>query len=134
MDKIIITKVESVERCLKRITDKYDETRFDDDFDMQDIVVLNLQRACEQCIDIAHRLLKIKQFGLPKDSAEGFMVLAEEGIIEANLANSLKKMVGFRNVAVHDYTKMNNDIVKFVVKNGTEDIRNFIRIIIQLEY
>ena len=62
------------------------------------------------------------------------MVLAEEGIIEANLANSLKKMVGFRNVAVHDYTKMNNDIVKFVVKNGTEDIRNFIRIIIQLEY
>ena len=91
MDKIIITKVESVERCLKRITDKYDETRFDDDFDMQDIVILNLQRACEQCIDIAHRLLKIKQFGLPKDSAEGFMVLAEEGIIEANLANSLKK-------------------------------------------
>ena len=134
MDKIIITKVESVERCLKRITDKYDETRFDDDFDMQDIVVLNLQRACEQCIDIAHRLLKIKQFGLPKDSAEGFMVLAEEGIIEANLANSLKKMVGFRNVAVHDYTKMNNDIVKFVVKNGTEDIRNFIKIMIQLEY
>ena len=134
MDKIIITKVESVERCLKRITDKYDETRFDDDFDMQDIVILNLQRACEQCIDIAHRLLKIKQFGLPKDSAEGFMVLAEEGIIEANLANSLKKMVGFRNVAVHDYTKMNNDIVKFVVKNGTEDIRNFIKIIIQLEY
>ena len=134
MDKVILTKVESVERCLKRITDKYDETRFDDDLDMQDIVVLNLQRACEQCIDIAHRLLKIKQFGLPKDSAEGFMVLAEEGIIEANLANSLKKMVGFRNVAVHDYTKMNNDIVKFVVKNGTEDIRNFIKIMIQLEY
>jgi uncharacterized protein YutE (UPF0331/DUF86 family) len=132
MDKIIINKIESVERCLKRIEDKYDEVHFKDDFDMQDIVILNLQRACEQCIDIAHRTLKIKQLGLPKDSAEAFISLSEAGIIELGLAQQLKKMVGFRNIAVHDYTNMNLDVVKFVVKNGTKDMRNFIQAIITM--
>ena len=47
MDKIIINKIESVERYLKRIEDKYDELHFKEDFDMQDIIILNLQRACE---------------------------------------------------------------------------------------
>jgi uncharacterized protein YutE (UPF0331/DUF86 family) len=134
MDKVIAIKIESLERCLKRIEDKYDEVKFSEDFDIQDIVVLNLQRACEQCIDVAHRLLKIKKLGLPKDSAEAFTALAEAGIIEMNLATQLKKMVGFRNVAVHDYTNMNLDVVKFVVKYGTLDIKRFINTVIVLEY
>ena len=76
-------------------------------------------------------MLKIKQLGLPKDSAEAFTSLAEAEIIESSLANQIKKMVGFRNMAVHDYTNMNLDVVKFVVKNGTADMRDFISAIIE---
>ena len=133
MDKVIAVKLESLERCLKRVEDKYDEANFDDDFDLQDIVVLNLQRACEQSIDIAHRLIKIKQLSLPKDSADAFTVLAEAGIIEASLATSLKKMVDFRNIAVHDYTSMNVDVIRFIVQFGTQDIRHFMKIMYRIE-
>jgi uncharacterized protein YutE (UPF0331/DUF86 family) len=133
MDLVLILKIESIERCLKRIADKYVAEELDDDLDMQDIIVLNIQRACEQSIDIAQRILKIKEYGLAKESAESFLILAENGIIKKEMAEKLKKMVGFRNIAVHDYSNINFDIVKKIVEYGILDIKDFIRVVLKSE-
>ena len=61
----------------------------------QDSTILNIQRACEASIDLAMHFDKERKLGLPKTS--------RSKLIDANLANSLMNMVGFRNIAVHDY-------------------------------
>ena len=57
MNDIILNKKESIERCIKQIRIYYglpSEIPFEEDYLRQDAVALNLQRACEQCIDLAN--------------------------------------------------------------------------------
>ena len=50
------------------------------------------------------------------DSAKGlFLMLAQRGVIAAPLSQSLLHMVGFRNLAVHDYVVLNVTIVERMI-------------------
>lgn len=104
-DSIILSKVESVERCLDRIGEDYlgFETLFREEQMRQDAIVLNLQRACELTIDLANHLVKIEKLGVPKSSRDSFEILEKENIINVALTDALSKMVAFRNIAVHQY-------------------------------
>jgi uncharacterized protein YutE (UPF0331/DUF86 family) len=119
MDDIILNKSENIERCIKRIKDTYTgkENKLTEDFDLQDIVVLNLQRACEAAIDLAMHIIKIKKLGIPKDSREAFTLLGSAKLISRNLAEHLEKMVGFRNIVIHEYTKIDYTIVRKVIQH-----------------
>lgn len=44
-----------------------------------------------------------KKLGIPQNSRDGFEVLNKNNIISDDLTKTLKSMVGFRNIAVHDY-------------------------------
>ena len=69
------------------------------------------------------------ELGIPQTSREAFTILYDEEIIDDKLADRLKGMVGFRNIAVHDYQKLNLDIVKSIVENDLYDIKEFAEII-----
>ena len=66
MDAILLRKAGSLERCIARVLDKYqgNEAAFDDDIDLQDIIVLNLQRACQTAIDMALRIGRLRRLAL----------------------------------------------------------------------
>ena len=70
----ILRKSESLDRCLARIREEYDgrDKTFPTDYRRQDSIVLNLQRACEQCIDVAQVLLKYSNLKRPRKNAELF--------------------------------------------------------------
>ena len=118
-------KRDRLHRCVSRIRETYESspTTLETDFDQQDIIVLNLQRACEQAIDIAQ--LTARKAGLRSGdtSAEVFEVLAEAGIIPKDLNGSIKGMIGFRNIAVHEYEKLDFVIVRSVI---TEHVSSLI--------
>ena len=92
----------------------------------QDAVVLNLQRACEASIDIAIHIVKEKRLGLPKSARESFDLLSENSIIQPQTARRMKNMIGFRNVAVHDYQSLSLDIVIDIVLHRLEDFKEFL--------
>ena len=128
MEEIVLMKIESIEKCLSRIESKVSGTGFDlNDYDTQDIVVLNLQRACQQAIDLAIFIVTQLNFGIPKDSATAFDLLHEKNIIDLKTTKSMRSMVGFRNVAVHEYQRINNDIVYSVITAHLDDFRNYNR-------
>jgi len=128
MEEVILIKIESIEKCLSRIESKIRDEKFDmKDYDTQDIVVLNLQRACQQSIDIAMFLVAEMALGIPKGSAEAFEKLMEKEIISRETYRSMKGMVGFRNVAVHQYQQINYKIVEIVVREHLEDFRRYTR-------
>ena len=128
MEEIILMKIESIEKCLSRIDSKVATIGFDlGDYDTQDIIVLNLQRACQQAIDLAIFIVTQLNYGIPKDSANAFDLLHENSVIGLKTKDSMRGMVGFRNVAVHEYQRINNDIVYSVITTHLNDFRDYNR-------
>ncbi|MEK7844314.1 MAG: DUF86 domain-containing protein, partial [Pseudomonadota bacterium] len=74
-------------------------------------VAMNLQRAAELTIDIANHLIKLRKLGLPRDSRESFFLLEQAGLIDTEMMRKLQGMVGFRNILVHEYQKMDMAIM-----------------------
>ncbi len=123
---IVIEKFQNIDRCLERIGSKVqgDLTRLDD-VDVQDIVVLNLQRATQAVIDVAAVLIKDRGLQIPNTLREYFSVLATQGILASPLAERLSKMVGFRNIAVHDYEAINVEVLKKICAAHLGDLLDF---------
>ena len=96
-----------------------------------DDIILNIQRACEASIDQATRLIRLQQLGLPQSSREVFVILNQADIIDADLSHKLQALVGFRNIAVHNYTQLNLEIVKSIIENNLTDFLQFTKKILQ---
>jgi uncharacterized protein YutE (UPF0331/DUF86 family) len=131
MNDVVINKIATIERCLQRINIVYAEVadNLSTDFTRQDSIVLNLQRACEASIDLANYVNKQKKLGIPQSSRDAFELLFKAELLPEEVAVNLKKMVGLRNIAVHDYQELNIDIVRFIIENHLSDFNYFIKAI-----
>ncbi|MCI1280046.1 MAG: DUF86 domain-containing protein [Nitrospira sp.] len=126
-DDVILNKAASIERCLRRITEEFagDRQNLAANQTKQDAIVLNLQRACETAIDLAMYVISQRRLGLPQESRDAFALLQTAGILPSELAGRMQRMVGFRNVAVHEYTRLNLDIVLTIITKHLDDFRTF---------
>ncbi len=128
MNDIVLNKKESIERCVGQIRRYYNmpsELRFERDFLRQDAIAINMQRACEQSIDLANYLIKVQKLGLPKESRDSFRLLAAKGIIPVDLADRLCRMIGFRNILVHEYQELDVQLMIQVIENHLDDLVDF---------
>jgi uncharacterized protein YutE (UPF0331/DUF86 family) len=133
MNDVILNKITTIERCLKRIHEVYAGNPDNlSDFTKQDSIILNIQRACEASIDIAMHLVSEKKLGVPKASREAFKLLQEAGLIDEALAKTLMNMVGFRNIAVHDYQALELDILKAILDKHINDFKLFTKFILAM--
>ncbi len=130
--KVIEQKLESLRRCLLRIADKCppDSGTLAEDLDLQDIVALNLSRAVQLCVDIGAHLIAGIEAPLPDTMGQTFDTLAKAGIIHEKLAMQMKKAVGFRNIAVHNYGEINWTIVYAIAGHHLEDFTEFAKAIV----
>ena len=131
---IILSKKASLERCITQVRAYYAQPSqevFEKDFIRQDAIAINLQRAMEIAIDMANALIKEKKLGLPKESRESFALLERAGIIPADLSKRLQGMVGFRNILVHDYQKLELSVMIDVIENRLGDLVDFSALILQ---
>ncbi|MGA8163564.1 MAG: DUF86 domain-containing protein [Waddliaceae bacterium] len=129
MNDIIRNKIASIERCLKRIKEEYvgHEEMLEHDFTRQDSIILNIQRACEAAIDLGTQAVRLKNLGIPQTSRDVFILLESNGILPKQLSKNMQAMVGFRNIAVHDYQELNLDIVKAVIATHLNDFQALIK-------
>lgn len=129
---VILNKVSIIERCIRRIHEEYANNPENlKNFTKQDSIILNLQRACEASIDLSMHIVAEKKLGLPQNSRDAFSLLDEEGIIPPSLSQKMKAMVGFRNIAVHDYQEINLGILQKIVENHLIDFIQFTKTILQ---
>jgi uncharacterized protein YutE (UPF0331/DUF86 family) len=135
MDDVIFNKVAAVERCIKRIREEYlgKEEIWKSNFTVQDSILLNLQRACESSIGLANFIVKKRKLGIPQNSRDAFDFLAQAKLIEEPLQIKMKHLVGFRNVAVHEYHTLNLDVIESIIKNNLNDLEAFTKAILRLE-
>jgi uncharacterized protein YutE (UPF0331/DUF86 family) len=129
MDDVVLNKVATIERCLRRVHEEYagQPENLEHDITRQDSIILNVQRACEASIDLAMHLIRRFALGVPQDSRSAFDLLAEAGKLDGTMADALKRMVGFRNIAIHDYQRLNLAIVRSIIEHNLDDLRAFAR-------
>lgn len=132
MDREVIEqKLESLRRCLQRIADKCPSgpETLKRDPDLQDIISLNLTRAVQLCVDIGAHLIAGMEVPPPDTMGQTFDALAETGVIHEKLAMQLKKAVGFRNIAVHNYTEIDWTIAHAIARHHLCDFTEFAKVI-----
>src|ERR1700748_1936016 len=133
VDDVLLSKAAIIERCVARAREEYAKgpATFAADFTRQDAAVLNIQRACEAALDIGQHLIREKRLGVPQSARDVFALLATGGLIDAALAEKLKKMVGFRNIAVHQYQTLLVPITIAVITRGLDGLLDFSKAILQ---
>src|SRR5574344_2949705 len=79
---VLNNKLESLTRCVHRIESHTPLSLkiLQSDEDMQDIVVLNLERAVQLCVDIGNHLLLDYEANVPQSMADTFRELAKQKI------------------------------------------------------
>ena len=107
-NEVILKKMTSLKHCLDRLEEKRPERweSFLGDYDLQDIVSVNLERAVQLTVDIGLQSLLETDIQPPESMGEVFSFLNREKIISEELAQNLKSAVGFRNIAVHEYEEI----------------------------
>jgi uncharacterized protein YutE (UPF0331/DUF86 family) len=130
---VILNKIAVINRCIKRVHEVYaGDPQNLIDFTKQDSIILNIQRACEAAIDLAMHVVAEKDLGLPQSSREAFALLEQNNLLDRPLAARLKAMVGFRNIAVHDYQAINLDIVRKVIEEHLGDFTAFADLVLEI--
>ncbi len=132
-DDLIINKINTINKCIERIRHEYNksENSIKLDFTKQDSIILNLERTSQATIDIASHIVRIKKLGIPQTNREVFVILENNNLISSEVSKRMQAMVGFRNIAVHDYQSLNLDIIIEIVKNHLNDFTEFINQIIK---
>jgi len=122
----VLSKISIIKNCLNSIkkATNLDSAKLEEVF-IQDVYVLNLQRAIQACIDIANIIVAKKGFKLPSAYKDSFLILRQNNILDKDLTDKMINMVGFRNIAVHEYQEINTDILKSILVNNLKDFEAF---------
>ncbi|MBS3899329.1 MAG: DUF86 domain-containing protein [Dethiobacter sp.] len=89
----------------------------------------SLHKAVESCLDIGKHLIAALGLRTPEDYSDIMTILVEAGILPKEDLLKFKKMAQFRNVIVHNYEKIDPQIVLAVLQNNLSDLRFFARIV-----
>ncbi|MFN3437580.1 MAG: type VII toxin-antitoxin system HepT family RNase toxin [Acidovorax sp.] len=126
-DDVLVNKAATIERCVGRAREEYlrGPDTFATDFTRQDAAILNIQRACEAALDMGQHLVRRERLGVPQSARDVFTLLAHGHWIEPTLADALKRMVGFRNIAVHDYQALQLPITVSIIQNHLDEFLQY---------
>jgi uncharacterized protein YutE (UPF0331/DUF86 family) len=126
---ILLNKADRVHRHVKRVKDKRPARlkEFLSTRDLQDIVLFNLQMAIQNCIDMASHVISDEGLGVPGSTNEMFYRLHESGYISQEVAEKMVAAVGFRNLVVHEYAKVDLEEVYKISHDHIDDLLDFLR-------
>ena len=132
-DDVLINKAATIERCVARAREEdfSDPASFASNFTRQDAAILNIQRACEAALDMGQHLIRRERLGVPQSARDVFALLAQAGRIELALAQGLQRMVGFRNIAVHDYKALQLPITVAIIEKHLDEFLQYSKVLLQ---
>ena len=92
-----------------------------------------LLQLCIECVlDICRLFVSGLKLGLPSEENGIFEKLLKKKIISDEMAEILQEMKGFRNVLIHEYAKVDDEIVFETATTRLEDFSRFKKIILKV--
>ncbi len=127
MNEVYLQKRDLILRCLARIETEYGgNPALWKQVLVQDSVILQILRACEAAIDLAMHVVAKQKLGLPKDTRDAFVLLEKAGLIDGPQSAAMRRMVGLRNLAVHQYQEIDTDRFRETIDTHLEDFRLYV--------
>lgn len=128
---LIVAKAGKVEAHLRRIKAKRSVKmeEFLNDLDVQESILFNLQMAVQNCIDIAAHIISDDELGVAGSTSEMFYMLQENGYLTPELTEKMVAAVGFRNLAIHEYGKIDLRRVYQIAHQDVDDLEEYLRAI-----
>jgi uncharacterized protein YutE (UPF0331/DUF86 family) len=124
--EVLLGKLATLERCLARIADVRGPRRASLlPIDVDDITVINLQRAAQAAIDVASHVVMAENYGIPDSLSAPFELLERHGVLDAGLAWKLRKIIGLRSITLHDRPSTEPALADAIVNNRMGDFRAF---------
>ena len=99
--------------------------RYRADWKTQRIVERTLQMAIETCLDVASHVLADRGLGAPSTYAETFEILVQAGLLSPGLGSVMVDMTAFRNIVVHEYARVDAEVVVRILRERLDDFRRF---------
>jgi uncharacterized protein YutE (UPF0331/DUF86 family) len=124
---LILKKVSALDEYIKQIGE-YASIRvkaYADDWKVQRIVERTLQMMIETCLDISGHIISDENLRVPETYADVFRIMVENGILNGSHLDSFEKMARFRNIVVHDYERIDPEIVVGILRNNLQDFEEF---------
>lgn len=100
-------------------------SEFRDDSFLNNAVQHMIEVMIEICIDIGNHIIADEGWTPPSSNREIFEILAEKKVISRALMRMSKQMVGFRNVVVHMYERVDLELVYGIYRRHLNDFERF---------
>ena len=84
-----------------------------------------LEVMIEIMVDIGNHIISDNEWGTPSSNREIFEILEQHGVISSDMAKLTNKMIGFRNIIVHMYEKVDLEEVYVIYKRNLKDFEKF---------
>lgn len=126
-DDVLISKAATITRCVARAREEYDKdpSTFLLDPSRHDAAILNILRAYAAALDMGHHLIRRETLGVPQSARDVFELLCRGGWLEPSLLAIMKNMVGYRNIAVHEYQTLQLPITVAIITQHLDDFVRF---------
>ena len=85
----------------------------------------------EACVDVAQHLCAARGWGPPRTNADAMRLLGDHGVLDPGLGDRLRRAVGFRNVLVHEYVEVDDEVVVARL-DDLGDVRAFVSAVSRL--
>ena len=126
----IIRKIQIVTERVKRLNELSAQvpsfTHYQSNQNYKDIAERNIHIAIEACLDIAKIIISQEKLDEPSDYKGLFVCLTTAGIIHDNMLSFLIPMAGIRNILVHSYDKIDDNIVYGILRKHLPNISAYI--------
>lgn len=129
----IIAKMQALDEYLNYLTElkKIEKRTFLNDFHVFGLVEHYLHLSIEAVLDIAKLIIIAYRFPRPEEPQDALRILHDQKIISGKLYNELSGIAGFRNVLIHEYEKVNRQIVFVYLHHNLNQFKDFKRQILR---
>jgi uncharacterized protein YutE (UPF0331/DUF86 family) len=126
---LVAKKLALIETCVRELRTLGRPAAIPTDTVQERFAEHTLQIAIQAVLDVASHIVSDERLGEPRTNREMIDVLARSGWLPTDLADTIRRMVGFRNILVHGYETVDVTIVLDIVEHRLDDLLQFVAVI-----
>ncbi len=123
---LVQKKLVRIQQCVDELRRLCKPTEIESNVLMERFAEHTLQIAIQTALDVAAHIVSDEGLGEPKTNRDLFILLANHGWISSSMSQTLRDMVGFRNIIVHGYEIVDPRIVRMIVETRLDDLLTFV--------
>ena len=127
--ELIAKKLGEIETYVQELRTIARPDKIQQDIRERRFVEHTLQLAIQAALDIASHIVSDERLGEPRTNRELFDLLERGGWVASDLAQTLRNIVGFRNVLVNGYDAVDLAVVEDVLRSRLGDLLDFVSVI-----